>query len=299
LVVFSHFFTIDCVDDSVKDGQEFFLNDGSLHFGEHDFQDEKDDTGGFGLGGDVRVEVVDFLEDSGFEDLGDNPVQFSLCVAVAGTAHHLVLALVWLFSLNGIEINDKNFLQVPEREVEEGEYVGVFEDAEIVFDKLFDKMFVLPALVIDGDLHHDLEHLLDSTPITAHLKHAIHQPDQPALLNIKLSGLKVIQRQVINDQQAVIDSILEHELDLLVRLIGLHAREEISVFDDVGDAAHELVGGGGGLDVGDVDEDAGCEVLAFGVVVEGREVGQDAGGNVGGCYCLHAQLYLRKGSDQS
>lgn len=56
------------------------------------------------------VEMVDFLEDSGFEDLGDNPVQFGLCVTVAGTAHHLVLALVGLFDLNGIEINDKKFL---------------------------------------------------------------------------------------------------------------------------------------------------------------------------------------------
>lgn len=160
-------------------------------------------------------------------------------------------------------------------------------------------MFVLPAFVINCDLHHDLEHLFDSTRISAHLKHAIHQPDQSALLNIKLSGLKVIQRQMINDQQAIIDSIPEHELDLLVRLIDLRACEEISVFYDVGDAAHELVSGGGRLDVGDVDEDAGCEVLALGVVVEGREVGQDAGGDVGGCYCLHAQLYLRKGCDQS
>ncbi len=47
----------------------------------------------------------------------------------------------------------------------------------------------------------------------------------------------------------------------------MHPCEEISVFDDVSDAAHELLGGGGGLDVGDVDEDASCEVLALGVVV--------------------------------
>ncbi len=89
---------------------------------------------------------------------------------------------------------------------------GVFEDAEIVFDKLFDKMFVLPALVIDGDLNHDLEHLLNNTIINAYLKHAVHQPYQSALLNIKLSGFKVIMSQVINDEQAIIDSILMNEL---------------------------------------------------------------------------------------
>jgi hypothetical protein len=61
LVVFCYFLAIDCVNDSVEDGHQFFLHDSSLHFGEHDFKDEKDDTSGFGLGGDVWVEVVDFL----------------------------------------------------------------------------------------------------------------------------------------------------------------------------------------------------------------------------------------------
>ncbi len=61
MVVIGHFLAIDCVDDSVEDRHEFFLHDGSLHFGEHDFEDEKDDASGFGLGGDVWVEMVYFL----------------------------------------------------------------------------------------------------------------------------------------------------------------------------------------------------------------------------------------------